>query len=362
MLTPHVTHVQRPLAANYDKLNDTKLLAKEIKLLKYEIMGQIGNLKKMMGEFMGEYKTKTDADGEEINPPSQSFLNHGRVGNESQLPKATVAAKFHTSKNERFIILVHGDKDLFEPGGKYHNNWKSIQQYGKKHGYETVQVDRDQVTECAKNPNIFWYIRQCTYSKLLEHYLTNDSFDWVVMMDGDSAVINDERRLEEFIPDDNHAHMIFYLRNHFEVMAGNVMFKVSKESLHFSRMWADMIKQGRDDNVFLQAVLEETLDLPHCKRYFGITGLDRGYDYYFGVYLRCFNCQLLNKYNGNLKDMNGLVTIHRRDHGFATDIHPSWTSAHLMYHGYKSNEGLLESKKHNVSKKEFFDKIPTMGG
>ena len=131
MLTPHVTHVQRPSAANYDKLNDTKqLLAKENKRA-------IDDLKKTMGEFIDEYKTKTD-DGEEINPPFQSFLNHGRVApptkNESQLPKATVAAKFHTSKNERFIILVHGDNNLFEPGGEYHNNWKSIQQYGKKHG------------------------------------------------------------------------------------------------------------------------------------------------------------------------------------------------------------------------------------
>ena len=75
--------------------------------------------------------------------------------------------------------------------------------------------------------------------------------------------------------------------------------------------------------------------------------------------MRCFNCKLWEKYNGNLGHMNGLVTIHRRDHGFATGAHSSWTNAHLMYHGYKSPEEFA-SKSYKIEESKFVQKLPQM--
>ena len=51
--------------------------------------------------------------------------------------------------------------------------------------------------------------KQCTVAFLLEKYTANDSYDWVTVVDGDTVVVKNERRLEEFIPEGNRADLIF---------------------------------------------------------------------------------------------------------------------------------------------------------
>ena len=286
--------------------------------------------------------------------PVPSILSSGQVS----LIKQTQPDTKTKDTQLRIAIIVHGDSQLFMPGGKYYSNWKSIQKYGSKQGYDTLQVDRNYISQCSNNTS-YWYVRQCSYSILIEKYLKEDLFDWVVMADGDTAVINDEKRLEEYIPpseDSTDSHLVFYLRNHFEIMAGNVMAKVSKPTVDFHRKWAAGLAKGQDENQVLQHILAETLDMHHCDNLYRSYN---GFDEYFGIYLRCFNCKLWDKYNGNLAHMNGLVTIHRRDHGFATDERTSWTNAHLMYHGYKSPEAFA-SKRNKIEESEFLKKLPHM--
>ena len=268
-----------------------------------------------------------------------------------------------SNKNKRIMLLMLGDKHLFaKEEGKYYFNWHSLETYALKHGYHALQVDRNFAPECANVTERYWYSKQCTVAFLLEKYTANDSYDWVTVVDGDTVVVNNERRLEEFIPEGNRADLIFYTRNHFEVMAGNVMARVSKKSSDFHRRWADMITFSdtaiKNENVLLHQHLANTLDMHECDEHFARY---RNFDEYFQSYIRCFNCRLLEKYDGNLLNMNDLVTIHRRDHGFATDQHGSWTSSHLMYHGIKEKRQLpyLDAT-HKVNETQFSSELPKM--
>jgi len=268
-----------------------------------------------------------------------------------------------SNKNKRIMLLMLGDKHLFaKEEGKYYFNWHSLETYASKHGYHALQVDRNFAPECANVTERYWYSKQCTVAFLLEKYTANDSYDWVTVVDGDTVVVNNERRLEEFIPEGNRADLIFYTRNHFEVMAGNVMARVSKKSSDFHRRWADMITFSdtaiKNENVLLHQHLANTLDMHECDEHFARY---RNFDEYFQSYIRCFNCRLLEKYDGNLLNMNDLVTIHRRDHGFATDQHGSWTSSHLMHHGIKEKRQLpyLDAT-HKVNETQFSSELPKM--
>ncbi|KAL7550010.1 hypothetical protein ACHAWF_013264 [Thalassiosira exigua] len=108
---------------------------------------------------------------------------------------------------QRIMILMLGDQHLFAKQGNktgvYYSNWKSMERYASKHDYHALQVDRSFAPECANVTERYWYSKQCTVAKLLDKYDAEDSYDWIAVVDGDTAVVNDERRIEEFIPEGN---------------------------------------------------------------------------------------------------------------------------------------------------------------
>jgi len=55
------------------------------------------------------------------------------------------------------------------------------------------------------------------------------------------------------------------------------------------------------------------------------------------------------------------VTLVRRDHGFATDVHrQGWTAAHLMYHGIKSGSDWEKLRRKTVSIAAFRNQLPSL--
>ncbi|RCN48457.1 hypothetical protein ANCCAN_05452 [Ancylostoma caninum] len=76
--------------------------------------------------------------------------------------------------------------------------------------------------------------RHCIVAEILKR----NNFTWVLFVDSDIGIVNEKRKLEEFIRQD--AHVIFYERFfNFEVMAGSYFAKKSSFAIRFLRGWAD---------------------------------------------------------------------------------------------------------------------------
>ena len=139
------------------------------------------------------------------------------------------------------IITSH---DLEYPG------MKTLRCYAKRHGYPLREnVGR---SSCMVVHN-FYFKRVCN----VLHYLKSTPSDtWVMFTDADVAVMNPDRRLEDFI---DHEHdMVVYERFHNnEIMAGVYLVRHTPWCVRFLEQWLELRHAGlpNADNGALIALL-----------------------------------------------------------------------------------------------------------
>ncbi|PIO70112.1 hypothetical protein TELCIR_08045 [Teladorsagia circumcincta] len=114
---------------------------------------------------------------------------------------------------------------------KYRTAMETMECYALGHNYSYLVLNAvDYRNECSHKDISFQ--RHCIVAKIL------DAFEWILFVDADIGVVNENGSLEQFLDPDK--DIIFYDRffNH-EVMAGSYLVKRSAFSKRFLHGWAD---------------------------------------------------------------------------------------------------------------------------
>ncbi|KAI6243612.1 hypothetical protein M3Y99_00023100 [Aphelenchoides fujianensis] len=201
---------------------------------------------------------------------------------------------------------------------------ESLKCYLQSTNYTFVLVDLwkdERVNAACKHEQLF-FKKHCAASVYLQ------DFDWMLVLDADTGVVNPNHCIEEWI--DDRVDLVFYERFfNWEIASGNYLARRVKNTAFardFLRKWADWEYtqpqnwNGADNGVLqihiLQTVLpgRESRDQSRATRSGG-----RGKDY--DTYMAC----------GSL----------RRAHGFVRDGYltgDGFSSFDFMLHGWKHNE------------------------
>ncbi|EPB76871.1 hypothetical protein ANCCEY_03997 [Ancylostoma ceylanicum] len=141
----------------------------------------------------------------------------------------------------------------------------SMECYSKRYNYKYIVVDSDMYKNVCKQELVVFQ-RHCIVATLL----SIRDIDWILMIDADIGVVNEKRRIEEFIDWDK--DIIFYERFfNFEVTAGTYLAKNSEAARIFLQGWAEYEDKlpasfhGKDQGA-LHAWLMQTL-APESKLY-----------------------------------------------------------------------------------------------
>lgn len=100
----------------------------------------------------------------------------------------------------RFVIIIIADKQSQE---KYKDNIENIKCYAEHYNYDVIVSDTH--SSCKGH---FFIKKHCTVRKILDMY----TFEWALVLDGDVAVVNYQRKLDEFVH--NNASVIHGIRFH----------------------------------------------------------------------------------------------------------------------------------------------------
>ncbi|KAL6732595.1 hypothetical protein Aduo_003342 [Ancylostoma duodenale] len=116
---------------------------------------------------------------------------------------------------------------------KYKTALTSMECYALQNKYAYMEVKAmDYKSLCPQQDTTFQ--RHC----IVAHILQQNNFTWVLFVDSDIGVVNEKRRLEEFVKEGT--DIIFYERFfNFEVMAGSYFARRSKFVMKFLHGWAD---------------------------------------------------------------------------------------------------------------------------
>ncbi|XGW23675.1 hypothetical protein V3C99_005696 [Haemonchus contortus] len=144
---------------------------------------------------------------------------------------ATFSASFSLSQTPALKIGIVTVLGAYGDRAKYRTAMSTMECYALRHNYTyLVLIASDYGKECTHKDVTFQ--RHCIVARLLE------SFDWILFVDADIGVVNEDSELEKFL--DPTKDIIFYSRffNH-EIMAGSYLVKRSAFSKRFLRGWAD---------------------------------------------------------------------------------------------------------------------------
>ena len=234
----------------------------------------------------------------------------------------------------RLGILVVSDLNAQQ---KYAEHAITLSCYANRHGYTFYVIDPTIYHTCSSFSN-FFFKKQCS---VLLFLIQHAHIDWLLVLGGDTFVINASKKLENYIPNDNRIHMVFYERFLYgEIMADNYLVHNHPWSYLFLNKWIEFfpklpqVSYHNHDNgalhlVFLDMVGKlDSMTFNKCYKLY-LTAHDE--EHYLN-YVGCTKCAL-----GGTRRFEHVILL-RRGHGFARDMNMPESGFHtndFLIHGYK---------------------------
>ena len=239
-------------------------------------------------------------------------------------------------KNIAIHIISVSDKRTLN---LYHQHRETLACYAHRHSYDFALVDPNDYYTCSPMVD-FFFKKHCA---VMLYLVQNLSVQWLLVLDGDTFVVNATRSLESYIPKDPLIHVVHYerfLEN--EIAAGNYIIRNHPWSLRYLNKWVEFFTKlpkvahhNHDNGVLHLHFLDMVGKLDHrtfktCSTLYNKSHNENLYM----IYVACTKCAL----KGQRKFRH--VILHRRGHSFCRDFSPSANKIHpldLMLHGYKGD-------------------------
>lgn len=158
------------------------------------------------------------------NPKSSQIKGYNhlkKISNRLSVPKIT--------------MLIIADKSSQK---KYRKNIENMRCYAEKHGYGFLVESIS--TKCEKNTRgNFFYKKHCTVKEISE--ITKSQ--WLLVLDADNAVVNFDKKLEEYIDDSKQViHGTRFHNN--EISAGNYIIRNTDWGRQYLADWSSSLDNG----------------------------------------------------------------------------------------------------------------------
>uniref|UniRef100_A0A1I7YSS8 DUF5672 domain-containing protein n=1 Tax=Steinernema glaseri TaxID=37863 RepID=A0A1I7YSS8_9BILA len=217
---------------------------------------------------------------------------------------------------------------------------RSLECYLASTNYTFVRVNLDtdeRVNKHCKHKSTY-FKKHCAAAIYLE------DTDWMMVLDADTAVVNPNHCIEEYI--DDRVDMIFYERFfNWEIACGNYIVKNTEQSRNFLMEYANMEDEPYEpgvwlgfDNGPLQILILKHV-MPHATQIIETCNKmwhsSKNYDEYT-AYLLCVKFAL-----GEQRIWPGKLRIFKRAHSWVRDGWPTtndWTDLDFMFHGWKIHD------------------------
>lgn len=238
-------------------------------------------------------------------------------------------------------ILIVADKAAQK---SYKSAIRSMQCYGKKHGYSVMVEGVDNLPRECLWIQDFMFKRHCILLKKLE------SFDWLAMFDGDVGIVNSEKCLESLMTDQ--ADIVHEERFHNgEIQAGNYIVKNTSYAKQYIREWINYDKEltsgfhNQDNGALHIHVLKNvagnnTEIISKCYQMWKNSNDLNTYDEYVGCVMGFVSNPEHTKAN------HEKIRIIRRGHGFVRDLWVTEGNAisnvDFFVHALKENVGFYD--------------------
>jgi hypothetical protein len=220
----------------------------------------------------------------------------------------------------------------------YQQHGKTVLCYAHRQGYHFTFLDPNIYYRCSSIVN-FFFRKHCS---VMMYLIQNPDIQWLLVLDGDTFVVNATKTLESFIPKDPLIHVVHYERFWYnEIMAGNYLIRNHPWSLLYLQKWVEFFKKvpkaafHNHDNGALHLHFLDMVGKLHDEMYQTCLALykkARDVREYM-IFVSCTKCVLRGQ------KLFAHVILHRRGHSFCRDTMPE-NKIHqfdFMIHGYKGN-------------------------
>ncbi len=245
------------------------------------------------------------------------------------------------------IVVVSDKKRLLQ----YRNHGKTIFCYAHRHGYQFSLVNPSQYYTCSSMVN-FYFKKHCA---VMLYLIQNLDVQWLLVLDGDTFVVNATRSLESFIPDDPNIHIVHYERFwNNEIMAGNYLIRNHPWSLLYLNKWVEFFRKmpdvpfhNNDNGVLHLHFLDMVGKLDNHTNRTCLALYNNSFnETLYMKYVACTKCAL----KGQRKFLH--ILLHRRGHSFCRDSRLPIDKIHqldFMLHGYKEDSNHFFEEPVNTS-------------
>ncbi|CAJ0606297.1 unnamed protein product [Cylicocyclus nassatus] len=156
-------------------------------------------------------------------------LNEPRIHGSPNSVKLPDMKNTPSRSNIAILTIVKSNSDR----ARYKTAMDSMECYALQNNYTYLQLYGENFKTICEQNHIHFQ-RHC----IVAHILKIHHYRWVLLLDADVGVVNEKRRLEEYIKEE--ANIILYDRFlSFQVAAGSYFAKKSNFSVVFLRGWAD---------------------------------------------------------------------------------------------------------------------------